>query len=165
MRIAILTAVGVLCTLTLSPRISAHCQIPCGIYDDMLRIKMLEEDVTTLEKSIRSLRELAGKTSAEDVNQAVRWVKNKEVHADRMSEVVVEYFLRQRIKEPKADDAAAQKKYTDQLVALHRLLVTTMKAKQTVDPEIPGRLREQIKHFRSLYFSEEDEAHAKHEHD
>jgi len=35
------------------PRMAmAHCQIPCGIYDDELRFEALEEDVATIKKSI-----------------------------------------------------------------------------------------------------------------
>jgi hypothetical protein len=30
--------------------VDAHCQVPCGIYDDDGRIKRLREDVTTITK-------------------------------------------------------------------------------------------------------------------
>ena len=33
----------------------AHCQIPCGIYDDAARITMMEEHVTTIEKSMKQI--------------------------------------------------------------------------------------------------------------
>ncbi len=161
MRSASFFAVLALVVLGLAPATSAHCQIPCGIYDDMLRIRLLEEHVTTLEKSIKSIQALSGKQEAADVNQTVRWVKNKEVHADLMSEIVVEYFLRQRVKAPSGDDAAARKKYTDQLVVLHEILVTTMKAKQTVDAAIPGKLRAQVERFKALYFTPADLEHGK----
>jgi len=137
----------------------AHCQIPCGIYGDSLRIQMLEEHVTTLEKSIKSIAELAGKTAPADLNQLVRWIGNKDTHADYIAEIVTEYFLRQRIKAPAGDDAAAAKKYADQLAALHGLLTVSMKAKQTVDPAIPGQLRELLERFKGLYFSAEDLKH------
>ena len=32
-----------------------HCQIPCGIYDDLMRIHQMEEHVLTIEKSINKL--------------------------------------------------------------------------------------------------------------
>ena len=36
-----------------SPQASrAHCQIPCGIYDDHARVHAMLEDVTTIEKSL-----------------------------------------------------------------------------------------------------------------
>lgn len=33
----------------------AHCQIPCGIYDDAARFKALAEHITTIEKSITEI--------------------------------------------------------------------------------------------------------------
>jgi len=139
----------------------AHCQIPCGIYGDMMRIDMLLEDVQTIEKSISSIQALSGKTDAADVNQLVRWVENKDTHADRIGEIVTEYFLRQRIKAPAAGASAEQAaRYVEQLKVLHGLLVVSMKAKQTVDPAIPGQLRDLVEQLKQVYFSKEDLAHA-----
>ena len=33
----------------------AHCQIPCGIYTDEMRFKMIEEDITTIENFLKTL--------------------------------------------------------------------------------------------------------------
>ena len=57
----------------------AHCQIPCGIYDDPVRFSQLEEHVTTIEKSMKQIVELSGESSP-NYNQLVRWVNNKETH-------------------------------------------------------------------------------------
>lgn len=38
----------------------AHCQLPCGIYDDNARVLSMLEDVRTIEKSIRLIKELSG---------------------------------------------------------------------------------------------------------
>lgn len=139
---------------------AAHCQIPCGIYGDAMRIDMMLEDVSTVEKSILSIQALAGKTAPADLNQLVRWIANKDTHADKIAESVTSYFLQQRIKAPQGDDAAALKKYTDQLTTLHGILVTAMKAKQTVDPAVAGTLKELVLRFKDLYFTAEDLAHA-----
>src|SRR6056297_1956112 len=37
---------------------SSHCEIPCGIYDDHMRIHLLEEHVSTMEKSMKKIVEL-----------------------------------------------------------------------------------------------------------
>ena len=34
--------------------VDAHCQVPCGIYDDDGRIKTIKEDATTIRK-VRAL--------------------------------------------------------------------------------------------------------------
>mgnify|MGYP000709377960 CR=1 FL=1 len=60
----------------------AHCQIPCGIYDDFLRIVSMEEDIATIQKSINSIQKLGDSVkSIQNQNQLVRWVNNKESHA------------------------------------------------------------------------------------
>lgn len=144
--------------------VAAHCQIPCGIYNDMMRIVMLREHVTTIEKSIAEIEELAGADEPAALNQLVRWVQNKEDHSDLIAEIVTEYFLRQRIKAPIGDDAADRTKYTSQLVALHGVLVTSMKAKQGVDPGVAGKLLELIDEFAGLYFTEEQLKHLQEHH-
>ena len=57
----------------------AHCQIPCGIYDDLSRIKQLHEDARTINKSVLKINELSGHTDIQPSQQFIRWVNNKEV--------------------------------------------------------------------------------------
>ena len=35
-------------TLLLTTQLNAHCQIPCGVYDDAMRVKMIEEHTLSL---------------------------------------------------------------------------------------------------------------------
>lgn len=129
-----------------------HCEIPCGIYGDDLRFAALDEDIRTVEKSMRQIAELAADPGA-NANQIARWVMNKEVHADRIRETVAQYFLAQRIKLPDEGDAAAVEAYRDQLARLHKLIVHAMKSKQTIDLDHPAALRETLKAFREAYES------------
>ena len=71
----------------------AHCQIPCGIYDDHARVQSMLEDTATVEKSLRSMVELSGKPDAQSQNQMVRWVMNKEKHAQNIISTISDYFL------------------------------------------------------------------------
>ena len=112
----------------------AHCQIPCGIYDDAARIKEMKEHVTTIEKSMKEIKRI-GKEKSPDYNQLVRWVTNKESHADKLSKIVTSYFMAQRIKPVPEDKKADHVKYIEKLTLLHRILVLSMKAKQTRDME------------------------------
>ena len=59
----------------------AHCQVPCGIYDDAARVTAMLEDAATVKKAVKLIGELSGKTDAQSQNQIVRWVTNKEKHA------------------------------------------------------------------------------------
>ena len=80
--------------LLLMSLVSAHCQIPCGIYDDVLRVVSMEEDIATIQKSINSIQELGdSEKSIQNQNQLVRWVNNKESHAQKIQNVISEYFL------------------------------------------------------------------------
>lgn len=78
----------------------AHCEVPCGIYDDEMRIHMIKEDILTIEKAILKIKELSAKKnkSPKDYNQLVRWIDTKEKHAKRIQEIVWQYFLTQRLK-------------------------------------------------------------------
>jgi nickel superoxide dismutase len=122
----------------------AHCEIPCGIYDDAMRIKMLNEHITTIEKSMNTVMELE-KADHHHANQLIRWVMNKESHASQFQEIVTQYFMTQRIKPD-------TKNYEKKLALLHQMLVHGMKCKQTTDLEQVSKLRELVKEFEALYF-------------
>lgn len=121
----------------------AHCEIPCGIYDDKMRISMLEEHITTIEKSMNMIKELEKESNS---NQLIRWVMNKEDHADQFQEIVSQYFLTQRIKAGHGD-------YQAKLEVLHQLLVYAMKCKQTTDLANTAKLKELVAEFDKLYFT------------
>lgn len=125
---------------------SAHCQIPCGIYDDHMRIHMIEEHVTTIEKSVNMIHSLQ-KESPINYNQLVRWVTNKEHHAQEIQDLVSEYFLAQRIK-------SDQPEYAKRLELLHQIIVDAMKCKQHADIKYATHLRSALKQFETLYFAE-----------
>ena len=124
----------------------AHCEIPCGIYDDHMRIHMIEEHITTIEKSMQQIVELGGQTPV-NYNQVVRWVTNKEHHADELQLIVTQYFMTQRIKPD-------QKDYEKKLTVLHKMLLAAMKCKQTTDLANVADLRSLTKEFEGLYFEE-----------
>ncbi len=134
----------------------AHCQIPCGIYDDPVRFAQLEEHVTTIEKSMKQIQALA-EESEPNWNQLVRWVNNKESHADQLTEIVTFYFLAQRIKPADPGDRQAMAKYVHELRLLHEMMVHAMKAKQTTDLEHCAKLRDLISRFRASYLGEKED--------
>lgn len=132
---------------------SAHCEIPCGIYGDSVRITLIYEHIETIEKSMKMINELSGQDKP-DYNQLVRWVTNKEEHAQKIQDIVSQYFLHQRVKPVTADDDAAYRKYIKQLETLHHILVFAMKSKQTTDLSVIDTLREKVHAFEHAYFDE-----------
>lgn len=139
-------AAVLLMVVALASKAGAHCQIPCGIYDDHARIAMMEEDVATIEKAMTEINKLAA-DSPQNINQLVRWVANKDEYADKLTEVVTSYFLTQRIK----PDAA---NYDAKLKTLHGMMIAAMKCKQTVDLKNVEDLKALIHRFEELYFVE-----------
>jgi nickel superoxide dismutase len=131
--------------------VDAHCEIPCGIYGDDMRFDMIAEHISTIEKSMRMVVELT-KDADTSYNQIVRWVINKEEHANQIQEIVSQYFLTQRIKITDAEDRDAYQKYLYQVTLLHQMLVYAMKAKQTVDLINIEKLRSLLEGFEESYF-------------
>lgn len=129
----------------------AHCQVPCGIYDDKARIHAMREDVTTIGKAAKLITELSKKEDALSRNQLVRWVQTKEQHANRIMSVVSEYFLAQKIKPAPKSDKQAWQSYIRRLVAAHDLIRAAMKTKQTVDPKDVDALAKAVDAFGSHF--------------
>ena len=78
--------------LALSSNLYGHCQVPCGIYDDAVRIVQIEEDIATIRKSMSMIKGLSGKSDAQSLNQMIRWVNTKEDHATKIQDTVSSYF-------------------------------------------------------------------------
>ena len=95
--------------------VEAHCQIPCGIYDDELRVQLIEEHIGTVEKSMQQIIAL-GKEQPVNMNQLVRWIDNKEQHAQEIQDIVTAYFMAQRVK-PKAENTEELRAQTVKPVA------------------------------------------------
>lgn len=135
---------------------SAHCEIPCGIYDDEMRFDMIEEHIATIEKSMQMIVALS-KEADKNYNQLVRWVVNKEEHANHIQETVSQYFLTQRIKIADIENDDAYQKYIKQVVLLHQMLVYAMKTKQSVDFASIEQLRTLLGKFEATYLGHKHE--------
>lgn len=127
---------------------SAHCQVPCGIYADDVVFGELMTDVQTIEKAMKQIIAL-GETPAENPNQLVRWVNNKESHAHNIQDTMSAYFLAQRIKLELKDSDPEQ--YAELVGLAHTVTVLAMKCKQTVDLANATALHEALHAFQSAY--------------
>lgn len=137
-----------------------HCQVPCGIYGDFMRIEAMREDAATIEKGMTRIA--AAPKDAQGMNQVVRWIMTKEEHAARIQETVATYWLTQRIKVPATDaDAEARALYARRLELLHGTLVSAMKCRQSTDARNVEVLRKNIDAFAAIYFSKDDLEHLK----
>lgn len=139
----------------------SHCQIPCGIYDDEGRFNTIAEHITTIEKSMKLIESLSAQEKP-NMNQIVRWVNNKEEHADELSHIVTYYFMAQRIQIVSEGNPQEYKKYVKKLTLLHEMLFYAMKAKQTTDTANVEKLRALLNQFHESYYGKADEAEHKH---
>ena len=162
--VAGLLGAGLLLPLTLTDTdpepAPGHCMIPCGIFDDAARFKELAEHIVTIEKSMKPIVGLQADPA--NSNQLVRWVLNKEEHADAFAQVMLKYFLQQRIKLAEAEkDPTA---YGAGLASAHKLVVLAMKA--STDMGYIKALRMELHNFEVLYTGKHshDHDHSDHKH-
>lgn len=125
----------------------AHCEVPCGIYDDEARFKEMMEHQTTIAKAITNINDLADTHDPNEHNQLARWITTKEDHATKTQHIISQYFMTQRIK---SDDP----EYVEKLKAAHAVLVDAMKCKQAADPATAEALSESIHEFQHAYGAE-----------
>jgi len=150
MKKVVVVAFGLMMALFTASVAFSHCQVPCGIYTDELRFGLFEEHITTIEKSMKEIVRLS-RDGEKNYNQIVRWVTNKDHHADEFSDIVTYYFLAQRVK-PVADESSAEYgAYVQKLTLLHEMMVYAMKAKQTTDLAHVEKLRSLVAQFREAY--------------
>jgi len=135
----------------LKPAVFSHCEIPCGIYNDEMRFTMIEEHVTTIEKAMKEIANLSGQQPT-NFNQIVRWVTNKEKHAEDIQHIISQYFLTQRVKLVEKKGDKFHKIRIEHLSLCHEILVYAMKTKQTTDLSNVEKLEAAVKIFKDSYF-------------
>eukprot|EP00239_Pterosperma_sp_CCMP1384_P006103 CAMPEP_0197845900 /NCGR_PEP_ID=MMETSP1438-20131217/2757_1 /TAXON_ID=1461541 /ORGANISM="Pterosperma sp., Strain CCMP1384" /LENGTH=169 /DNA_ID=CAMNT_0043457369 /DNA_START=78 /DNA_END=587 /DNA_ORIENTATION=- len=109
-------------------KITNHCQVPCGIFDDKRVVAKLKEDSTTIRKAQTEMADLGPKMDSVDgQNTFTRWVMYKEKHADDVINEIGYYFMCQRI--PKWEWGSDEDKMAA-LAVHHAVMVAAMKAKQ-----------------------------------
>ena len=146
MKTTIISSAVALIALVSSPVLSAHCQVPCGIYADDNVFVTMHKDQETIAKAMEQINELS-KEPTKNANQLTRWVNNKEKHAQSIQDTVAQYFLAQRIKITATDKEA----YTKKLTLLHQITVYAMMCKQTTDPENAKKLHTALSEFQVSY--------------
>eukprot|EP00913_Durusdinium_trenchii_P030270 g28359.t2 len=109
------------------PAVRFHCQVPCGIFTDELRVQAMMEDASTIRKSVVQAQELHKAGALQDIHQMVRWIATKEEHAQKIMTTTADYFLAQKVKKADLDPD----EYLKRLALHHDVMVAAMKAKQS----------------------------------
>ena len=134
----------------------AHCQIPCGIYEDAVRIYEIKEDFNTIKKAMYNIKDLSTKENPISLNQRIRWVNAKEEHATKIQDKISQYFLIQRIKPKKGSESEI---YIIQVTLLHKIMVSAMKCKQTLDSKNVTEGLKLLDEFIDSYFDDHGKDH------
>ena len=134
----------------------AHCEIPCGIYNDKARVELMYEHIQTIEKSMKLIIELSA-VEKPDYNQLVRWITNKEDHANKLQTIATQYFMFQRVKV--SEDPVIRAKSMKQLELLHKICVYAMQAKQSTNMEMIKKLNDTVHDFSHEYLGENEHKH------
>ena len=153
MRIFALALVALFMSPNAAAPAFAHCQIPCGIYDDERQFDAMIEHVRTIEKSMTEINELSAQATP-NYHMISRWTFNKEEHAQKIQDIAHAYFLTQRVKVPAEGDKKAWEDYVTHTTLLHQILVAAMKTKQTTDLENVDKLESLIGKYKDHYFKD-----------
>lgn len=125
-------------------RTSAHCDVPCGIYDPMpAQIAAL-----TVIRSVDQINELAAKDSmsANDHANFSRMVAVKEEHCAKVKEEV-HIIWGDFIKQPQLDA------YPELHELVHSIMLAGSKAKQHVDRDASVDLLNKVNRFAEIFWS------------
>ena len=126
-----------------------HCQVPCGIFDDPVRVTLIKEHAATIRKAVMQINNLAGESpEPQDFNQAARWVAVKEEAAAEIINIVSTYMLCQRVKKA---SFATREEYLHALELHHILMQAAMLSKQTVSTTTCDALDKAIGSVGAMY--------------
>ncbi len=136
-----------LLTITVSDvTLGAHCQLPCGIYHDEVIFGRIDQYVETMYKGVSVLKTNKF-NDPKDRNEFVRWVMQKDQASDEAANLILKYFLQQKMK-PGDEDT------TKQLISAHKLLFLTVSIKQGVDLQFVEDFSDEWEKFKLMFHLE-----------
>jgi nickel superoxide dismutase len=123
--------------------VSAHCDIPCKIYDPIAA----QIAVLTMIRMVDLLEELQTKDelSFDEQAQHSRLVAQKEAHGVKVKEEVT-LIWSDYIKEPQLVQ------YPELHRLVHNIMMSTSKAKQHIDKTINKQLLDQVNRFSEIFW-------------
>lgn len=123
--------------------LQAHCQMPCGIYHDDMVFDQVDQYIETMVKSIAKLKDNKA-SNPQEKNEFVRWVVTKDHQSDDVSQLILTYFLQQKIKPGEPDTAK-------KIESAHKLLFYAVAIKQTVDFKAVSDFAEEWETFKLMF--------------
>lgn len=143
MRKLLLTAAALLVLFVNPSPLGAHCQMPCGIYHDDMVYDRIDQYVETMVKAMSILKQ-NDFSNPIDSNRFTRWVIQKETASDEIAEIILTYFLQQKIKPGEADTPK-------RLESAHKLLFLLVAIKQNTDVAMVDQFGEEWDKFKNMF--------------
>jgi nickel superoxide dismutase len=132
--------------MSIDNNLTAHCQMPCGIYHDDMVFAQVNQFVETMHKGISVINQ-SKFVSISDRNEVIRWVMQKDKDSDKMAELILTYFLQQKIKPGEPDTVK-------KLVAAHHLLFLLVAIKQNADLQMVKDFSKEWDKFKAMFHLE-----------
>lgn len=126
--------------------LTAHCQMPCGIYHDDIVFDEIDQYIETMYKGI-SVMNNSKFDDAKSRNEFVRWVIEKEKASGSVAEWITRYFLQQKIKPGEAETS-------QKLASAHKLLFSLVGIKQNSSVEFVEEFSREWDKFKSMFHRE-----------
>ncbi len=129
------------------PRIAAHCDVPCGIYDPI----SAQIAALTVIRSVDQLNEIQakGKLSAHDNANFFRMVATKEEHTIKAKDevrIIWGDFIKQSHLE----------KFPELHTLVHSIMLAGSKAKQNIDKDAALDLLDKVNRFAEIFWALKD---------
>lgn len=137
---------GVLITLCYQTHLSAHCQMPCGIYHDDMVFDQIDQYIETMVKGVSVLNENKF-NNLQERNEFVRWIMQKENASNETADLITTFFLQQKIK-PGEEDTPKR------VLSAHKLLFLLVQIKQTADFKVLNDFYEEWEKFKLMFHIE-----------
>ena len=125
--------------------VSAHCDIPCGIYDPIVA----QIAAVTVVRMIDLMTDLDGKTADKTkdyINSMSRYIEVKEVHAEKAKHEI-RVIWGDYIKAPHLE------KFPELHAVTHKIMQLGSKVRQTTDRQAALDLVEEINKFAEIFWA------------
>ena len=125
------------------PKVSAHCDIPCKIYDPIIS----QIAVLTMIRLVDLIEEITAKDplSPSDYAQLSRLVAQKEEHGHKVKDEI-RVIWGDYIKQPQLE------KYPELHNLTHSIMLLASKAKQNINKEATIELLEKVNRFAEIFW-------------
>lgn len=126
-------------------KVSAHCDIPCGIYDP-ITAQIAAVTVVRMMDLMTDLENKGGEKGKEYTNTMARYIEVKEEHAEKAKHDIRviwgDYIKAQHLE-----------KYPDLHAITHRIMQSGSKSRQTTDRQAALDLVEDINMFSEIFWA------------